>query len=253
MIDDPEVDIVVVATRHDSHAALTAQALRAGKHVWCEKPLALSEEELDEVEAAWRVSGAVLFVGFNRRFADPVRAVKQHLLAGSGPLVVTYRVSAGVVPQGHWYRDRRQGGRLLGEVCHFVDTCAFLVGESAAEVQALSSSSGDSPLSDDVVLALRYPGGSVATVSYAGGGHPSTAKERIEVHGRSRSAVIDDFQEVRMDTRVERLPRQDKGHDALAVAFRDALSDRAAAEATTLSMLESTWTTLAAAASVGSM
>ncbi|MDP9072298.1 MAG: bi-domain-containing oxidoreductase, partial [Actinomycetota bacterium] len=105
VIDDPEVDVVVIATPHDTHAALAARALRAGKHVFCEKPLALSMEELDDVEEAWRESDRVLFVGFNRRWSDPVRLVREHFAEGKGPLVISYRVNAGTLPEDHWYHD----------------------------------------------------------------------------------------------------------------------------------------------------
>lgn len=250
VLADPEVDVVAIATPHDGHAALAARALRAGRHVLCEKPVALADEELDEVEEAWRAGGRVLFVGFNRRFSEPVLRVREHLSGGAGPLVLTYRVSAGAVPPGHWYHDRRQGGRLRGEVCHFVDTCAAVVGEAAAEVRAFASGPGEVALADDVVLALRYPGGSLATVSYASGGHPGTAKERLEVLGRGRTAVVDDFVAVTLDGRTTRLPRQDKGHAGLAAAFREALAS-GGGEDLTRAMLASSRTTLAAAASVG--
>ncbi|MGH9179904.1 MAG: bi-domain-containing oxidoreductase [Acidimicrobiales bacterium] len=253
VVDDPDVDVVVVATPHDAHAAITARALRAGKHVLCEKPLALTEEELDDVEQAWRASGRVLFAGFNRRFSEPVRLVRDHFAAGSGPLVVTYRVSAGVVPAGHWYHDRRQGGRLRGEGCHFVDTCAAIVGEAAGEVQALSSGTGELALADDVVVALRYPGGSLATITCASGGHSGTAKERIEVLGRGHTAVVDDFVSVTLDRRATRLPRQDKGHAALAAAFRRAVAGEGGEGVdATAQMLASSRTTLVAAGTLGS-
>lgn len=109
VIDDPDVEVVVIATPHDSHASLAAQALRAGKHVFCEKPVALTMDELNDVERAWRGSGHVLFVGFNRRWSPSIQAVREHLSHGTGPLVVTYRVNAGTLPSEHWYHDRRQG------------------------------------------------------------------------------------------------------------------------------------------------
>ncbi|MGI8684867.1 MAG: bi-domain-containing oxidoreductase [Acidimicrobiales bacterium] len=252
VIDDPEVDVVVVATPHDAHARLATRALRAARHVLCEKPLALTEDELDELESAWRESGRVLFAGFNRRFSEPVRLVGEHLAAGAGPLVITYRVNAGTVPAGHWYNDRRQGGRLRGEVCHFVDTCAAIVGEAATDAVVVGSSGGELALGGDVVVSLAYPGGSLATIAYAGGGHAGTPKERIEVLGRGRSAVVDDFVAVTLDGDRRRLPRQDKGHAGLAAAFRRAVAGtHPGATDTTLAMLASSRTTLAAAAALG--
>jgi len=227
IFDDPKVDVVVVATPHDTHAALAARALRAGKHVFCEKPLALTFEELDDVEAAWRESGRTLFVGFNRRWSEPVRKVKEYFAGGSGPLVITYRVNAGKLPKSHWYHDRRQGGRLLGEVCHFVDTCAALVGLDATEVQAVGSLGHDRELllGDDLALLLGYPDGSIVTITYAGDGDPSVEKERIEILGRGRSAVIVDFATALLDGEKRPGRGQDKGHRAEVAAFTRSISE----------------------------
>lgn len=244
VIDDPDVDVVVIATPHDTHAALAARALRAGKHVFCEKPLALTMDELDDVEAAWRESGKVLFVGFNRRWSPAVQQLREHFAGRSGPLVVTYRVNAGPVPEDHWYNDRRQGGRLIGEVCHFVDTCAAIVGEDAVEVRALGSGKGERMMAEDIVVSLRYPDGSLASVTYARGGPPAVEKERIEVLGRGRSAVVVDFRHLVVDGDTVRLSGQDKGHVGSAVAFRRAMSEIEDASAASLA---SSGTTIAAA------
>lgn len=222
VLADEAVRVVVVATEHSSHAELVAKALRAGKSVWCEKPLALDAEELETVEHAWREGGGVLFVGFNRRFAPAIERVKAHMEGSRGPLVVTYRVNAGSVPKNHWYADRRAGGRLLGEVCHFVDTAAALAGP-VEDLTAMGSSVGELLLSPDFAVMARHGGGSLSTVSYAAGGPPSLAKERIEVVGRGRSAVVQDFSGVELDGRPVRLEGRDKGHKAMARAFRRAV------------------------------
>ena len=142
VIGDPDVEVVVIATPHDTHADLTVRALAAGRHVWCEKPLALTLDELDAVEKAWRESGRQLAVGFNRRWSPAVLAAQQALAGVAAPKLVVYRVAAGRVPDGHWYHDRRQGGRLLGEVCHFVDTAQALVGAPIEDVTALPGGGG---------------------------------------------------------------------------------------------------------------
>lgn len=223
VIGDPDVEVVVLATPHDTHAELAASALRAGRHVWCEKPLALTVGELDDVEAAWRDSGRVLWVGHNRRWSPNVRAVREQL-AGA-PAVVTYRVSAGLLPALHWYGDRRQGGRLLGEVCHFVDTCAALVGADVVTVRALAGVGAGKELllADDLVLALGHADGSLSTVSYASAGAPGTAKERIEVLGGGHTWVIEDFRRLVVDGKEVSSGRQDKGHAGAVDAFRAAL------------------------------
>lgn len=225
VIDDPDVEVVMIATRHDSHADLTVRALRAGKHVFCEKPLALTTEELDRVEEAWRESGAVLFVGFNRRWSEPVRRVRDHFVGGSGPLVITYRVNAGRMPESHWYHDRRQGGRLIGEVCHFVDTCSAIVAAEPVVAHALGSGRAEPLLEENLGILLRYADGSVVAITYANGGH-ALEKERVEIVGRGRSAVIIDFREVLLDGEPVALARnaRDKGHRASARALRAMLA-----------------------------
>lgn len=244
VIDDPEVEVVVIVTPHDTHAALATAALRAGKDVWCEKPLALTVEDLDAVEAAWRESGRVLFVGHNRRWSPHVLAVREQLKDETA--VVTYRVNAGPVPAKHWYGDRRQGGRLLGEVCHFVDTCAALIGSEVVSVRALAGQGKELLLAEDFVLALRHANGSLSTVSYASAGSPGTAKERIEVLGGGHTWVIEDFRKLVLDGKdVPPTGRQDKGHLAAVTAFHQALAGSYAADTTAL--LATARATLAAA------
>jgi predicted dehydrogenase/threonine dehydrogenase-like Zn-dependent dehydrogenase len=250
VINDPDVDVVVIATPHDTHAALAAAALRAGKHVFCEKPLALSFDELVAVEQALASTDAHLFVGFNRRWSSPVAQVRDHLGTSGGPLVITYRVNAGTLPPTHWYHDRRQGGRLLGEVCHFVDTCAAIVGSPADGAHAVASGASNSELvlSQDVALVLHYPDGSVASITYAAGGHTAVEKERIEVLGRGHAATIVDFREVVLDGKASVVRPQDKGHGAEARAFFEIVQGRRTAGDEAIS---STRTTLTAAASLG--
>jgi len=245
VIDDPAVEVVVIATPHDSHARLAAQALRAGKHVFCEKPLALSMEQLDDVEAAQREGGGVLFVGFNRRYSEPVRLVKEHFAGGTGPLVITYRVNAGTLLAKHWYHDRRQGGRLLGEVSHFVDTCGAIVGSDAIEIRALGADHSETVLQKDLALCLRYRDGSLAVIAYASDGHARTEKERVEVLGRGRSATILGFQTVSLDGGSKGLTGFDKGHQAEVGAFLVAVTR--STEAAVMGMA-STRTSLTAAA-----
>jgi predicted dehydrogenase len=217
LLTDPEVAALVIATPHDSHADLAARALRAGRHVWCEKPLALTEDELDAVEAAWRESGRVLAVGFNRRWSPAVLAARAALDRVAGPRLVVYRIAAGPVAAGHWYHDPRQGGRLVGEVCHFVDTAQVLVGRPVEDVTALSGGGQGGPV-DDAALALRFADGSLAVIGY-GSAVPYAGKERVELHAGAHRLVIDDFRSADLNGRQLWKGRQDKGHRALAAAF----------------------------------
>ena len=247
MLVDPDVTVAVIATPHDSHAPLTVAALTAGRHVWCEKPVALTEEELDAVRAAWRESGRVLAIGFNRRWSPAVAAARRALGGIAAAKLVVYRVAAGPVPENHWYHDRRRGGRMLGEVCHFVDTAQALIGAPIEDVTALAGGGPHGP-QDDAVVALRFRDGSLATIGY-GSATPSAGKEWIEVHAGEHRIVIDDFRSVTADGNKLWKGRQDKGHDALAAAFRQAVTG--AAELPTNDMLATMRATIHAAAAAG--
>jgi hypothetical protein len=223
VLADPDVTVIVIATPHDTHVSLAVRALVAGRHVWCEKPVGLTEDELDAVRTAWLESGRVLAVGFNRRWSPAVAAARRKLARVTEPKLVVYRVAAGRVPDGHWYRDRRQGGRILGEVCHFVDTAQALVGVPIEDVTALPGG-GPGGAADDAVVALRFADGSLASIGY-GSATPSAGKEWIEVNAGAHRLVIDDFRSVTADGRRLWKGRQDKGHHALAAAFRQAVAE----------------------------
>jgi len=224
-----DIDAVVIATRHSSHAALTAEALRAGKNVFVEKPLALTDDELNEIESAY--AGGVLMVGFNRRFA-PLTEKLVELLGDLGGALLVARVNAGPVPSGHWLTDREEGGRLIGEGCHFVDLLGHLARSSFVSGYALGSVSADTPpeLSDDVVATLRFANDCVASLVYAGSGDPRMAKERIEVFGGGMSAVIEDFRRLEIYRGGKRKvvkQTQDKGHSVQMKVFLDAVAGSA--------------------------
>jgi predicted dehydrogenase/threonine dehydrogenase-like Zn-dependent dehydrogenase len=222
ILADPDVSVLVIATPHDTHATLAIRALTAGQHVWCEKPAALTEDELDAVRAAWLESGRVLAFGFNRRWSPALAAVRRVLADVAAPKLIVYRVAAGPIPDGHWYRDRRQGGRLLGEVCHFVDAAQALAGAPIEDVTALSGG-GQGGGADDAVVALRFADGSLASIGYSSA-TPSAGKEWVEVHAGAHRVIIDDYRTVIADGRQLWKGRQDKGHHALAAAFRRAVA-----------------------------
>ncbi len=217
VINDPDVDVVVVATPHSTHAEYTAVALRAGKDVYCEKPLALSWEELADVEAALEESDGRLYVGFNRRYAPMVVAARD-ALKGPGPLQIQYRVNAGALPAGHWYSDRREGGRLLGEVSHFVDTCHFLVGDQ--EVTSVHALGPGTDEHDSHHLLIGYADGSSASVVYCADANAATPKERIEINGRAHTVVVDNFRQLTVDGDKVKA-EQGKGHAEGVASMRN--------------------------------
>jgi predicted dehydrogenase/threonine dehydrogenase-like Zn-dependent dehydrogenase len=218
----PDLDGVVIATRHDTHAAYAAEALRAGKHVFVEKPLALHEDELAAVEQASAESSGTLMVGFNRRFAPLLQRMRE-ALGSRGPVVVTYRVNAGRLPRSHWTHDPEVGGgRIVGEACHFVDVASYLASAPPRFAGAVAASGGSEPRDDVVAATLTFSDGSIAQIVYSALGDPSLPKERIEVLGEAGAGVLDDFHELRLHRggREETFEgRRDKGHQAEIAAF----------------------------------
>jgi polar amino acid transport system substrate-binding protein len=220
VLEDPNVDAIAICTRHGSHAALAAAALRAGKHVFCEKPLALGPAELDDALDAAASSDCVLAVGFNRRFSPLLRELREAVsMPSQSAATIAYRVAAGPLPADHWQNDLDDGGgRLLGEACHFVDTALYLGGAPIVEVHAVARADDQKPIQarDNVVATLRLKNGSVATIIYAAEVGPGVPKERIELHSASVSGTVDDFRELTLyrpaGVSRRRLREQDKGH-----------------------------------------
>ncbi|MBM5809629.1 MAG: zinc-binding dehydrogenase, partial [Cyanobacteria bacterium M_surface_9_m1_291] len=223
---------LVIATRHDSHARLICDALAAGKHCFVEKPLCLSLAELAQIEAAYAAahaqgSGPLLMVGFNRRFAPLVLALRQQLRALSGPRAFVYTCNAGAIPADHWTQDPRLGGgRLLGEACHFVDLLRDLAAAPIEQLQLLRAAS-PLPSPDTLSLQLRFADGSIGTVHYLANGSKAFPKERLEVFAGGRVLRLDNYRKLQAwgipGFRTRRLLAQDKGQVACAAAFLKAI------------------------------
>ena len=217
VLADHEIDTVVIATRHDSHARLTAAALRAGKSVWVEKPLARTEAELDLVTQAWMASAQPrLMVGFNRRFAPFAQDLRRRLRPG--PKEFRYTVNAGAIEAGHWTTGQAEGGgRILGEACHFIDLLRYLCGAAIVKLEARASGGG-------AQLWLEFADGSTGVVDYLTSGARAFPKERLEVFAGGRVLVLDNFRRLqtypaRMRDWLPAWRRQDKGHGAAMHAF----------------------------------
>ena len=236
LIQDPGVNAVVIATRHHLHAKQVIAALAAGKHVFCEKPLCLSEEELRSIVAAYvgvpSAQRPALMVGFNRRFAPMTARIKSFLAHVSEPLALHYRINAGCLPPDHWVNDREQGGgRIRGEVCHFVDLLMFLAASPVVEVDARGVGNSGRYSGDNVLVSLRFGNGSEGTISYLSNGDRTFSKERIEVFGGGSTAVLEDFRRLelvrggRKETIHSRW-RQDKGHRGEWDAFAQSVQRR---------------------------
>jgi predicted dehydrogenase/threonine dehydrogenase-like Zn-dependent dehydrogenase len=214
LVGSDEIDAVVIATPHDTHALIAAASLRAGKSTWVEKPLAVTWDGLAEVAAA--AHGGLLLVGHNRRFAPLAVRMRNEL---GGPRLIQIRVAAGPLAEGHWVEDPQQGGRILGEISHFVDLASFLVGNAPESVWATSvpAGSGDASL----LAVLRFNDGSAATIAYGVGRAHGMPKERVEVLGPGGVAVLDDFRRLELYRGRRRVHKQrrDKGQRAAMAAF----------------------------------
>jgi predicted dehydrogenase/threonine dehydrogenase-like Zn-dependent dehydrogenase len=186
---DAEIDAVIIATRHRWHAALAAEAIAAGKTVFLEKPMCLNEEELERIVAAHARNPVPFMLGHNRRFAPATRALAE-FFAGARPLNIRYTVHAGPLPENHWLRDPAQGGRILGEVCHFVDWCRTSIG---APLTKITATRRGELLNEDVNAVLDFADGSVATIAYDCLAPADVPKEHIEISAAGRTAALDDF------------------------------------------------------------
>jgi predicted dehydrogenase/threonine dehydrogenase-like Zn-dependent dehydrogenase len=231
-----DIDAVVVATRHESHAQYVTQALRAGKHVFVEKPLAMTGQEIEQIQATWLAADPaarpLVMVGFNRRFAPHIVRMKQLLRTVSEPMCMVATVNAGAVPEEHWTQDRNSGGgRIIGEVCHFIDLARFLAGSriTEARIQTLGAASESHGRSDDkATVTLAFEDGSWGVIHYLANGHRSFPKERIEVFCGGRILQLNNFRKLRGygwgKFSNMNLWRQDKGQAACVRAFVDALT-----------------------------
>ena len=229
LLNDENVEAVVIATRHDTHARFAVEAARAGKHVFVEKPLALNATQLQEVIAAQSDSGKIIMPGLNRRFSPLSVAVRNFFDGRAGPIAVVCRVNAGPIPANSWYQDAEESGwRIVSEGCHFVDLIQFICGCRPVRVFA-EMIGGDvaGGQNDNCSVLLRMEDGSVATLVYISNGDPSVGKERIEVFGQERTAVIDNWRSASLTSngRTKRLRAggAGKGHVEEMKAFVEAV------------------------------
>ncbi|HEY2682920.1 MAG TPA: bi-domain-containing oxidoreductase [Steroidobacteraceae bacterium] len=255
VLNGAQINLVVIATRHSSHAQLVERALSAGKHVFVEKPLALSAAEADGIERAYRKANQVeprlLMVGFNRRFAPLAVTMKSLLDKSHGAKSFVVTVNAGAMPSGHWTLEAEGGGRIIGEACHFIDFLRFLSGHPITDITALSTARGGEAMSDpSVSINLKFSDGSMGLINYITSGHASFPKERIEVFAAGAVLQLDNFRQLRgfgwPGFRSQRLWRQDKGQRACAAALVRAIEAGTAAPIPIDELLEVSRATIAA-------
>ncbi|HOF22414.1 MAG TPA: bi-domain-containing oxidoreductase [Thermotogota bacterium] len=217
LLSDPTIDLIIIATQHDSHAQLATESLDAGKHVYVEKPLAITEEQLESVKVAYERNQQHLFVGFNRRFSPFARFIKENMQTDKHPCIIQYTVNAGYIPKKNWIQSpEKGGGRLIGEVCHFVDLSGYFTESTPIDKSlfSLNSLSIQHSGSDNLSLTLKYANGSVANIIYTSMGAKSYPKERINVFCNGMVGRIDNFHKAEIYGKTKKRLRklqQDKG------------------------------------------
>jgi predicted dehydrogenase/NADPH:quinone reductase-like Zn-dependent oxidoreductase len=252
ILTNKDINVVAILTRHQSHAGLTLRALQNGKHVYCEKPLAIRKSDLDQIaQEIQKKQHPYLSVGFNRRFAPMALALKSNFQNSAEPFYVHYRVNAGFIPASHWLHDPQQGGgRLVGEGCHFIDFICFLTGKTPLEVSASTLPDQGKYSRDNFLITIKFEDGSLGSLAYLSNGNKRFGKEYVQVFNGGRIGILDDFRSLQLiddnKTHTEKSAlRQDKGHQAAWKAFLDAIRNQSAEPIPYNEMLLSSYATLA--------
>ncbi len=216
VLSDPDIDTVFITTRHAQHADMVIETLNAGKHVFVEKPLALSHEELDAIITTWQKSNVSLSVGFNRRFAPLAQKMKKLLGQNDAPMNIVATMNAGNIPANSWVHDMASGGgRILGEACHFIDLCSYLTGSLVKAVCMNALGTEPAENTDNATILLQYENGSNAVINYFANGSKGYDKERVEVYSMERTLVLENWRKLTgygFNGFSSASSRQDKGH-----------------------------------------
>ena len=229
IIDDPSVDVVFITTPHNTHCKLVCESIEAGKHVFVEKPLAMNDEELEQIRSCVASNpGPCLMIGFNRRFSPHTESLKKWLATHPGPKSIIITVNAGEIPADHWTQDAEiGGGRIIGEACHFIDLARFLADSAITAVHTNTMTGGEGRLGDCVSIQIGFSDGSIATVHYLANGSKDFPKERIEIFAGGRVLVCNNFRNSNEigGKRSLKTRGQDKGHANEIKTFISALKN----------------------------
>ena len=229
IINDSNINTIAILTRHDTHADLVVKALKAGKNVFVEKPLAINSSQLSAISKQLKNSQSLLTVGFNRRFAPLAQQLFDFYKDRAEPMHVHYRVNAGYIPLNHWTQDSTLGGgRIIGEACHFIDFITFLVGAAPVSVTAYALPDNGKYREDNVSMTFTFPDGSIGVVDYLANGDKSFPKERVEVFCGGKIAVLDDFRALELVENGNHKTikgAQDKGWKNEMVAFAKSIRE----------------------------
>jgi predicted dehydrogenase len=225
VLDDPNINSVVILTRHNDHARQILHALENGKHVYCEKPLTINEESLVDIQKSVEKSKSILMVGFNRRFSSMAIKMKEFLNGNSEPLNMHYRINAGLLPLNHWLHDPEVGGgRIIGEGCHFIDFLLFLCGKKPVSVNTFGLPDLGKYKEDNVTMIINFEDGSLGTIEYLANGDKSYPKEYLEVFAGGKIVQLNDFRKLILiennkKSEYKSSLSQDKGHAGAWNAF----------------------------------
>jgi len=239
LLDDETISTIFIATRHNLHAQLITESIKAGKHVFCEKPLCLNMDEMLEIIKVYNnvthspklrdSVSPILLIGYNRRFSPLAIKAKQFMDDKVGPYIINYRINAGMLAKDHWLLDLKQGGgRIIGEVCHFIDFISYFTQSRIINVYSESLSGSKTVSNDNIITTLKYEDGSVGSISYFAVGDKDFPKERIEIFGDEKVCVINDFREAIFSSEGKQTKRkmaQDKGFRNEISAFFDAIKN----------------------------
>ena len=247
VLADDSIDAVVIATRHNLHPAIAIAAAKAGKHVFTEKPLAITVAECEAVCEAVENAGILLSVGFNRRFSKFSQQAKKVIDVWPGPKMILYRCNAGPLSPGHWTSDPEEGGgRIVGEAVHFFDLCCWLLGQDPIDIRADRINADNESIvpADNLTTLLRFPDGSLATVMYCSLGHPAVPKEQVEIFGAGSAICIDDYRGIRFGGVGQKNAKQageHKGQCELLENWVKAIRGEAELSVTAQHGLRATW------------
>ena len=215
LLSDPEIDLIAVSTQHNSHAKFVIEALKAGKNVYCEKPLCLTLDELTAIKEAYEQSEGELFVGLNRRHAPLIQQIKREMKTDQIPAVYDFIGNAGFIPKDHWVHDEAAGGgRILGEACHFVDLIQYLDGSHLENLTVTAASNNAYPMNDNVLITLRFASGAIGNIVYSSMGSKKYPKEQLRVLSNGSVYEMDNFIRLKKygsTKSVKEKLKQDKG------------------------------------------
>ncbi|MBM7571379.1 bi-domain-containing oxidoreductase [Aquibacillus albus] len=215
LLDDDEIDLIVVSTQHNSHAKFIIEALEAEKHVYCEKPLCLTLDELEKIESTYKASKGELFCGMNRRHAPLIKQIKKKLNTDSNPAIYDYICNAGYIPGDHWTQDEKVGGgRIIGEACHFVDVIQYLDGSDLLSLNLSFVQNEAYPMKDNAIITLRFKSGAIGNIIYTSMGSKKYPKEQLRVFSNGKVYEMDNYIKMNQFGSVKKKKmklRQDKG------------------------------------------